>query len=101
MLFYGACSPSKEFELGTPQGGVLNPFLFNVLMHRLLTLVPTIPGTTVTCYADDICVHSTSAADLQYFLQSFYELSSICGLILSPCSVRDTVSSYPVHNACI
>lgn len=83
VLFHGACSVYREFELGTPQGGVLSPFLFNVLMHRLLTLLPNIPGTTVTCYADDICVHSTSAADLQHFLHSFYESSSNCGLILS------------------
>jgi len=84
VLFKGACSTSKELELGTPQGRVLSPFLFNVLMHGLLTLLPDIPGTTVTCYADDICVHSTSAADLQRFLQSFHESSSACGFILSP-----------------
>ncbi|XP_042889847.1 uncharacterized protein LOC122264841 [Penaeus japonicus] len=84
VIFKGACSEYKEFELGTPQGGVLSPFLFNVLMHRLLTLLLETLGTTVTCYADDICVHSTSAADLQCFLQSFYESSSACGLVLSP-----------------
>jgi len=83
VLFKGAYSSSKEFELGTPQGGVLSPFLFNVLMHRLLTLLPDVPGTTVSCYADDICVHSNSPADLQHFLLSFYESSSSCGLILS------------------
>ncbi len=84
VLFRGACSSSEELELGTPQGGVLSPFLFNVLMHRLLDPLPVIPGVTVTCYADDICVHSTSAANLQLFLHSFYESSSSCGLILSP-----------------
>jgi len=60
VLFKGVCSSYERFELGTPQGGVLSPFLFNILMHRLLSLLPTIPGTTVTCYADDICIHSTS-----------------------------------------
>lgn len=84
VLFKGASSTYKELELGTPQGGVLSPFLFNILMHRLLTHLPDIPGTTVLCYADDICVHSTSAADLQRFLQAFHESSSACGLILSP-----------------
>ena len=67
VLFKGASSTYKELELGTPQGGVLSPFLFNILMHRLLTHLPDIPGTTVFCYANDICVHSTSAADLQRF----------------------------------
>ena len=83
VLFKGASSTYKELELGTPQGGVLSPFLFNILMHCLLTLPPDIPGTTVLCYADDICVHSTFAADLQRFLQAFHESSSACGLILS------------------
>ena len=84
VLFKGASSTYRDLELGTPQGGVLSPFLFNVLMHRLLTLLPDIPGTTVLCYADDICVHSTSAPDLQRFLQAFHESSAACGLVLSP-----------------
>lgn len=63
-------SHSRSFLLGTPQGGVLSLFLFNILMHRLLTALPDIPGITITCYADDICVHSTSPRDLQLFLAS-------------------------------
>lgn len=54
VLFEGACSTPKCFGLGTPQGGVLSPFLFNILMHRLISKLPDIPGTTITCYADDI-----------------------------------------------
>lgn len=84
VLYRGACSSSKSFELGTPQGGVLSPFLFNVLMHRLLSLLPDIPGVTITCYADDICILSDSPQDLQRLLQSFYESSTTCGLIISP-----------------
>ncbi|XP_042891046.1 uncharacterized protein LOC122265711 [Penaeus japonicus] len=84
VMFRGFCSSYELFELGTPQGGVLSPFLFNVLMHRLLSLIPAIPGTTVTCYADDICIHSTSPQDLQLFLHNFYVSSVSCGLIISP-----------------
>ncbi len=84
VLFRGACSSYERFELGTPQGGVLSPFLFNVLMHHLLSLLPAIPGTTVTCYADDICIHSSSPRDLQLFLHDFYMSSTACGLIISP-----------------
>jgi len=84
VLFEGACSTPKCFGLGTPQGGVLSPFLFNILMHRLISKLPDIPGTTITCYADDICVHSNSPEDLQHFLHSFYESSSSCGLVISP-----------------
>ena len=84
VLFKGACSTYKRFELGTPQGGVLSPLLFNVLMHRLLSLLPVIPGTTIMCYADDICIHSTSPHDLQRFLHDFYVASISCGLLISP-----------------
>ena len=84
VLFRGSCSTSKSLDLGTPQGGVLSPFLFNVLIHRLLSLIPDIPGTTVTCYADDICIHSSSPRDLQAYLHAFASSSASCGLIISP-----------------
>lgn len=83
VLFKGASSSTKDFQLGTPQGGVLSPFLFNILMHRLLSLLPDIPGTTVTCYAHDICIHSCSPADLQLFLDAFHNAASSCGLVIS------------------
>ena len=83
-LFRGACSTSKGFDLSTPQGGVLSPFLFNVLVHRLLFLLPDIPGTSITCYADDICIHSNSTQDLQLFLHAFYVSTMDCDLVISP-----------------
>ena len=82
VFFKGACSSTKSLEMGTPQGGVLSPFLFNVLMHHLLSLLE-IPGTSVTCYADDISIHSNSPQDLQLFLRDFYVSSCACGLIIS------------------
>lgn len=84
VLFKGAISSVEGFELGTPQGGVLSPFLYNVLMHRLLSLLPEVPGLTITCYADDICIHAHTPEILQHFLHSFYVSSSSCGLIISP-----------------
>ncbi|KAK3893261.1 hypothetical protein Pcinc_002945 [Petrolisthes cinctipes] len=84
VFFSGALSPLHSFHLGTPQCGVLSPFLFNILMHRLLTSLPDIPGTTITCYTNDICVHSTSPRDLQRFLDSFSVASSHCGIVISP-----------------
>ncbi len=80
VLFKGTCSTSKSLDLGTPQGGVLSPFLFNILIHQLLSLIPDIPGTTVTCYADDVSIHSASPQDLHAFATS----SAACGLIISP-----------------
>ncbi|XP_076030944.1 uncharacterized protein LOC143019134 [Oratosquilla oratoria] len=84
VYFKGSYSSYEPFELGTPQGGVLSPFLFNILMHRLLSLLPIIPGTTITCYADDICIHSTSPHDLQRMLRDFNMAATSFGLLFSP-----------------
>ena len=84
VFFSGVYSLSRSFHLGMPQGGVLSPFLFNILMHELITSLPDIPGiTTITGYADDICVHSTLPKDTQQFLTSFSVASSHCGIIVS------------------
>ncbi|XP_076054492.1 uncharacterized protein LOC143033183 [Oratosquilla oratoria] len=84
VYFKGSYSSYEPFELGTPQGGVLSPFLFNILMHRLLSLLAIIPGTTIICYADDICIHSISPHDLQRMLHNFNMAATSCGLLFSP-----------------
>ncbi|XP_068245268.1 uncharacterized protein [Palaemon carinicauda] len=66
------------------KGEYLVHFLFTILLHRLLSLLPNTDNTTITCYADNICIHSTSPEHLQCFLSSFYESASSCGLIISP-----------------
>lgn len=40
---------------GTPQGSVLSPLLFNVLMEGLLNINYG-PGITLLCYADDLAL---------------------------------------------
>ena len=53
VWFQGAVSSEEVFELGTPQGGVLSPMLFNVLMDKIARY--SFPqGTQVLIYADDI-----------------------------------------------
>lgn len=65
-------SEEKLMELGTPQGGVLSPFLFNVLMDKLLTNVELKPSDEVICYADDICFKSSTMNDMQLLLDQFF-----------------------------
>lgn len=96
VLFKEACSTAKDFELGTPQGGVLSPFLFNILIHRLLSLLPEVDGTTITCYADDKGIHSSSPENLQRYLYSFSVSASLCGLSISPEKSR-TFSPHPAR----
>ena len=74
MFFSGVYSHSRSFHPGTPQGGILILFLFNILMHWLLTSLPDISVTTITCYGNDICVYSTSPRDTQPVLASLISL---------------------------
>ncbi|XP_064111580.1 uncharacterized protein LOC135219082 [Macrobrachium nipponense] len=58
VTFQGASSTLLSLENGTPQGGILSPFLFNVLMEKLATT--TLPnGVEIFIYADDVCLVST------------------------------------------
>ncbi|XP_068223538.1 uncharacterized protein [Palaemon carinicauda] len=55
VSFQGATSPFLPLENSTPQGGILSPFLFNILMENLLAL--ELPGgIEIFIYADDICI---------------------------------------------
>ncbi|XP_076045837.1 uncharacterized protein LOC143028082 [Oratosquilla oratoria] len=82
VLFKGAYSNDREFELGTPQGGVLSHFLFNILMHRLLSAFRHRQNNTY--YADDIYIHSRSPQEMQHFLHLFLLSSSSCEIVISP-----------------
>ena len=60
---------AKKFELGTLQGGVLSPSLFNSLMNKLMKMIalPS-PNCKIICYADDICTHATDTTEMQSIL---------------------------------
>ena len=78
----------KLFELGTPQGGVLSPFLFNVLIDRLirnlkLKLHMENISATIICYADDICFKTKTFQDMQILMTYFHDLTVKNGLVIS------------------
>ena len=55
VKFQGTVSSYKNLENGTPQGGILSPFLYNILMENIATLeLP--PGVDLFIFADDVCV---------------------------------------------
>ena len=84
VCFKGIMSSTKEtFELGTPQGGVLSPTLFNVLMNKLVCSLDIRDGEAVICYADDICIKAQSPDRLQGLLDQFAESSLKCGFVIS------------------
>ncbi|XP_068230956.1 uncharacterized protein [Palaemon carinicauda] len=53
--FQGKTTDFIPLENGTPQGGILSSYLFNILMENLDTLnLPN--GVEIFIYADDICI---------------------------------------------
>ena len=47
-------SVKKNIEKGCPQGGILSPYIWNLIMDDLLGMFPKIHPTEVVCYADDV-----------------------------------------------
>lgn len=77
----GSYSTEKELELGTPQGGVLSPTLFNVLMNVIAKHnFPS--GTQVIIYADDILIQCKDMRILQKALNDLGALCCKMGLVI-------------------
>ena len=102
VYYKGYMTPfAEKFELGTPQGGVLSPFLFNVLMDKLLKSI-NLPNNQckIICYADDICVRAPTSGDMQDILNQLYEQTKLLRLVISEsktkfyCSTGETMSLY-------
>lgn len=68
-----AVSSIRKQNVGLPQGSVLSPLLFNLVMAKLPAALPTsLPRINVSLYADDICLWtaSKSHATLRRTLQA-------------------------------
>lgn len=82
VVFQGATSTEEVFELGTLQGGVLSPMLFNILMDKIARW--PFPGNTqVIIYADDILVQCSSSALLSLALEQLSALCEQMGLVIN------------------
>ena len=77
VIFQGKVSDYHTLENGTPQGGVISPMLFNVLMNTLAKL-PYPAGTLHIGYADDVALQ-TSGRD------SFTKMQESLDLIADKC----------------
>ena len=82
VKFQGHLSSYKDLENGTPQGGILSPFLFNILMENIVNL--TLPNNVdIFIYADDVCIVSRGAhriRNLQKALNGISEKTKELGL---------------------
>ena len=82
----GTLSDMCQLESGTPQGSILSPFLFTVLMDELLRV--RCPETVrLFCYADDLAVVAVGpdrARDITTVLTALTTQSRRLGLLASP-----------------
>ena len=82
VRFQDHTSEFKDFENGTPQGGILSPFLFNILMEHIACLrLPN--GVYIFIYADDVCAVARGVHkfhNMQTALNMMFETSSEIGL---------------------
>lgn len=85
VTFQGHSSIDHALQNGTPQGGVLSPFLFNLLMEEIVSLkLPQF--CTILSYADDLVLIVKGAKSLnrtQICLDRITEKCKILGLKLS------------------
>jgi ribonuclease HI len=85
VRFQGVTSEYMDFENGTPQGSVLSPTLFNVVINALISISYPKP-VSVCSYADDIIMICNSPArhkHLKNALRSFESKCNILGLKIS------------------
>ena len=82
VSFEGFKSHLTDFENGVPQGGILSPFLFNVLVNNIVSRVFP-PGVEVYSYADDlvlICNDESAEEKLQKTLEQIETACEELGL---------------------
>ena len=86
VRFQGHISQYQPLENGTPQGGILSPFLFNILMENFTSInLPT--GVDIFIYADDICLISRGLNRIPKLQRTLNTLNGVCtniGLKFNP-----------------
>lgn len=96
VRFQRTLSGEREFDNGMPQGGILSPLLFNLLVERLLTLV-TMGQVHVLSYADDIALVSSGRNHLASTRALLRRLLTFCdsrGLLPNPNKTRAMAFGY-------
>lgn len=88
--FQGTISDAQFLKTGTPQGSVLSPTLFNLLITNILD-IKFPPSTEVLAYADDLIIVSFGRnpdIQLQKTLDLVSEKTQKTGMFFSPAKTR-------------
>ena len=80
--FQGSRSDERKMDLGIPQGGVLSPIVFNVLMDKIARHAFPI-NTQIIVYADDIVIQSNDENKLRLALAELQNLCMHMGLVIN------------------
>ena len=86
VLFEGAISPVHIIRSGVPQGAILSPTLFNVMLSDL----PRVRGVTLAEYADDIAIYCSGPdlgevqARIQAQVNQIFNWTQFWGFRLNP-----------------
>ena len=93
VKYQGNKSQVRDFDLGTPQGSCISPFLFNLVMNRLISKDPddicTLEypnGVQIVSYADDIVImsnHVNRNSLIQRALTTLDQRCRVLGLKIS------------------
>jgi RNA-directed DNA polymerase len=80
----------EQRDKGTPQGGVISPFLANLFLHYALDrwLQREYPIVPFERYADDMILHCRREQEAQRVLAAVRERLAACGLELHPTKTR-------------
>ena len=90
----GVYSDSFSLEAGTPQGAVLSPILFNLMLSD----IPKEENVSLYIYADDITISYSDAnadmakSNMQQYLNKFTEWCKVWGLTVNPLKTTMPVS---------
>lgn len=63
--FFKGIGKQKDMMQGTPQGGVLSPLLFNMIMNTFIKICQTKVNGLVLNYADNILIQTKSYYELE------------------------------------
>ena len=93
VKYQGTKSQVRDFDLGTPQGSCISPFLFNMIMNRLISKetddicpLPYPDEVQIVSYADDIaiiCNHKNKNELIQQALATLDQRCRALGLKIS------------------
>ena len=97
VTFQNATSRIKDFENGTPQGGVLSPLLFNVLINSVFK-IKLKKGVHLYSYADDLVLLCSGPCQHKHIQNALTEIEKKCITLGLKINITKTKAMEFKHN---